>query len=256
MIDRLPRRLLLFATALLAAGLLAMPAGVRAGEIPVRLVAPAEGTVLAAGSTATLEWAPLAGLDRQGQPEGWEEWEAFLSLDGGATYPVRITPHLDRGLHRVTWKVPSLPTANGRLLLRVGDERREAAFELPQRFAIAAAAPGMLTLDLSRTVWRRGEPARPGEPGVLAWVEGTRQGGPVREVVAAEPARALPGFSLPGGRPALIAVVSQAPPSGSPAADPEVFDTPPPSRTVAAASAGVPIPAAADLLLLLQRQNE
>jgi len=233
-------------------------------ETPVRLLAPGEGAVLAAGSMATLEWAPEAALERQGRSEGWEEWEAFLSLDGGATYPVRITPHLDRDLRQVRFKVPSLPTANGRLLLRVGDERRETAFELPQRFAISAAAPGMLgmegsALDLTRKVWRRGEPARPGEPGVLAWVEGTRQGGSLREVVAAEPARVLPGLSLPAGGPAMDAVdaiATEAPPSGAPAADPGDLSLPPPPRAAATASARAPLPAAADILLLIQRQNE
>ncbi|HEV7518469.1 MAG TPA: hypothetical protein VGR07_19405, partial [Thermoanaerobaculia bacterium] len=155
-----PRRLL--ATALLAVGLTVAAPAAGAAELPVRLLAPGGGTVLAAGSTATLEWAPLAGLARQ---ERWEEWEAFLSLDGGATYPVRITPHLDREWRRVTFKVPSLPTRNARLLLRVGDERREAVFELPQRFTIAVVSgmPAIAesALDLPRTAWRRGEPARP-----------------------------------------------------------------------------------------------
>ena len=40
-----------------------------------------------------------------------EEWEAFLSFDGGATYPVRITPHLDLELRRVRWQVPAIPTS-------------------------------------------------------------------------------------------------------------------------------------------------
>ena len=216
-----PRPLL--ATALLAIGLTVSAAS--ASELPVRLLAPGDGTVLAAGSTATVEWAPEADLARQ---ERWEEWEAFLSLDGGATYPVRITPHLDRDLRRVRFKVPSLPTRNARLLLRLGDERRETVFELPERFIITAA-PGANVLDLSRTVWRRGEPARPGEPGVLAWVEGSRRGGPTREVVAAEPARAVPGLSLPASTRTPAAVIAEAPPSGAPAADPGLPGTLPSS---------------------------
>src|SRR6185369_15035186 len=94
-------------------------------------------------------------------------------------------------------------------LLRIGDERRERAFELPQRFTIAlprtSSAPLPTSeLDLPRKVWQRGEPARPGEPGVLAWVEGTRQGGGMREVVAEEPARAVPGLGQPAETPAQI----------------------------------------------------
>ncbi len=235
----------------------------------MRLVAPGEGAVLEPGSSATLEWAPLAGL----RQKEWEEWEAFLSLDGGATYPVRITPHLDRDLRRVTWKVPDLPTGNARLLLRVGDERQELAFELPQRFAIArlarvhlspmsptsplpALSPGN-ALDLSRKVGRRGEPARPGEPGVLAWVEGSRRGDGLREVVAEEPARAVPGVALPAGAPALPAVAAEVPPSGAPAAEPGVRSSPQPEPARGAANARAPRPrSAADILLLIQRQNE
>jgi hypothetical protein len=225
MMDRFPRRL--WAAALLAAGLTAIPARAATGSgIPLRLLEPSAGTV----------------------------------LDGGATYPVRITPHLDRDLRRVTFKVPSLPTGNARLLLRVGDERRERAFELPERFTIAISTPppGTLgsALDLRRKVWQRGEPARPGEPGVLAWVEGSRQGGPRVEVVAAEPARAVPGLSLPAGIPALPAVAAEEPPSGAPAADSGSRSAPLPARTAAAASARTLLLRSADILLLIQRQNE
>ncbi|HZF11618.1 MAG TPA: hypothetical protein VFE33_22750 [Thermoanaerobaculia bacterium] len=240
--------------AFLALGLWTLAASpARAAKLPVRLLAPGEGTVLAAGSTATLEWAPLEGAER---PGAWEEWEAFLSLDGGATYPVRITPHLDRDLRHVTWKVPSFPTRQGRLLLRFGDERREVACELPQRFAITAAPAGPGALDLPRAALRRGEPARPGEPGVLAWVEGSRRGGQRREVVAAEPARAVPGFAFPASRPVLAAVAAAAPPSGAPAADPGIRSALPSSRAAVMGVARSPRPAATDLLVLLKRRNE
>jgi hypothetical protein len=113
------------------------PAGFAREEgASVQLVAPRAGATLAAGSTAELEWAPLALFDRFPKVE---EWEAFLSLDGGATYPVRITPHLDQDLRRVRWQVPPIPTRDARILLRFGDERRETAVELPERFAIAAS---------------------------------------------------------------------------------------------------------------------
>ena len=241
--------------AMLAVGLTTTAASAVA---PVRLLAPGDGMVLAAGSTASLEWAPLDGLARQ---ESWEEWEAFLSLDGGATYPVRITPHLDRELRRVDFKVPALPTRNARLLLRVGDERQETVFELPQRFTIAAVSwiPAIAesTLDLPRTVWRRGEPARPGEPGVLVWVEGSRHGGQLREVVADEPAHVVPGRIVSAeGIPGPTAVASEEPPSGAPTADLVVLSTQPPPRAGTPASPRAPGAPATDILLLIQRQNE
>jgi hypothetical protein len=252
--DRFFRRLLtpLFAT-LCVAGL-AVPAASAATEAPVRLLAPAEGTVLQGGSTAVLEWAPLAG--QLGQTR-WEEWEAFLSLDGGTTYPFRVTPHLDRDLRHVTFKVPRFPTRNGRLLLRVGDERDELAIELPERFAISVPPETLERFfDLQQAVWRRGEPARPGEPGVVAWVEGSRQGGSTREVTAAEPPRAVPSLSFPAGALFPSAVATQAPPSGAPAADPGARSAPPLPPAVPTAGARAPRPQTADLLLLLTRQNE
>jgi hypothetical protein len=252
--DGLLRRLRApFFAALLAAGL-TVPAASATAEVPVRLLAPTSGTVLQAGATAILEWAPLAGPAGQ---ERWEEWEAFFSLDGGTTYPFRITPHLDRDLRRVSFKVPRFPTRNGRLLLRVGDERRELAIELPQRFTIAVPPETRgAWLDLHQATLRRGEPARPGEAGVLAWVEGPRQGGPTREVVAAEPPRAVPSLSFPTGILFPAAVAAAAPPSGAPAAGPGVRSVPPLPPAVPAAGARAPRPTTADLLLLLTRQNE
>src|SRR4051795_4705942 len=100
--------------AALGTALAVSPAALRAEEgrsVPVRLVSPQAGATLTAGSTVELEWAPLAQLT---QLKDAEEWEAFLSLDGGRTYPIRITPHLDLDLHRVQWRgggaaTPSAP---------------------------------------------------------------------------------------------------------------------------------------------------
>src|SRR3954471_17871563 len=97
-----------FALAGLVWAALAVPSTVSAleeGAPAVQLVAPQTGATLTAGSTAELEWAPVGELDGD-----IKEWEAFLSVDGGKTYPVRITPHLDQDLRRFTWQVPSIPT--------------------------------------------------------------------------------------------------------------------------------------------------
>lgn len=159
---------------------------------PVRLVAPQTGARLAAGSMADLEWAPAAEIDF---PEV-EEWEAFLSLDGGATFPVRITPHLDQDVRRIRWQVPPFPGQDARILLRFGDEQHpETAVELPTRFSIAES-PGGLPFSASRSA-TRGEPALPGHAGVVAWVEGSRRGGALRQRLAEEPTVLKPGFSPP-----------------------------------------------------------
>src|SRR5262245_62279196 len=136
-----------------------------AEDAPLRLVAPQAGATLAGGATAELAWEPLEPF-----PE-IEEWEAFLSLDGGKTYPVRITPHLDQNLRRIDWQVPPTPTPDARILLRIGDERRETAVELPQRFSIvaspAAHREAAAAFELARRSSLAGEPALPGHAGVV-----------------------------------------------------------------------------------------
>ena len=168
------------APALLVLAALA-PAAARADEL-VRLLSPAQGATLEAGSALTLEWAPgpdLAGF------AGAEEWEVFLSLDGGRTYLARITPHLDLAVRRVTVRLPDLPSADARLLLRMGDERIEREQELPGSYRIVRSHARRAQEDpraaIARPVWRasalrRGESARPGAPGVVHWVEGNRDG--------------------------------------------------------------------------------
>ena len=139
------------------------------------LLAPAlqAGTVLRGGAFATIE-RPAA------LPANAEEWEAFLSFDGGHYYAVRITPHLDVARRQFTWVVPNVDTANARILIRAGDERRETLYELPERFAIVrdarAAMPRRAIVAAAN-----GEAARDGDPGVVAWTDGDRSGGALVE---------------------------------------------------------------------------
>ncbi len=224
-----------------------------AGAAAVRLSSPRDGTTLEAGSLAALAWEPAAPFAR---PSQVEEWEAFLSFDGGEHYPVRITPHLDRGLRRILWRVPQIPTRNARLLLRFGDEKHETIFELPERFAIA----GTLSVFEAGTTSRApapGEPARPGDAGVVAWVEGSRHGGALRQVVAADAAGLAGSQSMapdPAWRLALASV------SRSPEPEP-LLETGRLGQTDLdqAASATSPRavrPAPIPILLLTRRQNE
>ena len=138
---------------------------------PVDLIAPRAGTVLEGGSETVIAWS-AASL-----PDHIEEWEAFLSLDGGGYYAVRITPHLDAGTRTFTWRVPNVATARARILIRVGDERDERAIEFPQTFEIV---PGTGSFDsrFSRVVTTEGggEPALPAAPPIVEWVSGDRSG--------------------------------------------------------------------------------
>jgi hypothetical protein len=250
------RHLLVLALAL---GTVAPAAGMRSAPPTfVRLEAPQAGETLRAGDTAELAWEPRGLFGRLDALGPAEEWEAFLSFDGGATYPVRITPHLDLALRRVRWQVPAIPTDNARLLLRIGDERHETSLELPQRFAIAEApwaAP--LFGGGARLAALPGEPALPGRPGVVAWVEGSRQGGALRAVVAAPPPSLEDALRTPaaGFQEAVLAtedapVQLTALPAANGTAAPPL-----PRRSLSAAGAPANLPSL-DILLLTQRQNE
>ena len=180
----------------LAALLFALAAPARAEEL-VRWIAPAPGSALVAGTSVTLEWAPgpaMAAFARA------EEWEVFLSLDGGDRYLFRLTPHLDVAVRRVSVRLPDLPSPEARLLLRMGDERIEREQVIPGRYRIALPrSPDVLP---RRRALQRGEPARPGEPGVLAWSEGDRRGG--RRIECEAPAPPVLAAVASGGAPASL----------------------------------------------------
>lgn len=219
---------------------------------PVRLEAPRHGAELQAGSVAVLAWEPLGPFDLL--PEV-QEWEAFLSLDGGAHYPIRITPHLDRDLRRVFWQVPHFPTRDARLLLRFGNEHRETALELPERFAISGTAP-LQAWTTSRAA-SPGEPARPGDAGVVVWTEGTRHGGSSRQVIAWE---GLGFATAPSVAPAAageLAIESEDPvPDPDPLSERADLSQPDDLRLHPRLSAHAVRTAQIPILLLTQRQNE
>ncbi len=211
------------------------------------LVAPVPGPELRAGSLAVVEW--------EGEPplEEAEEWEAFLSLDGGRTHPLRITPHLDLSVRRFTFRVPAFPTREARFLLRFGDERREVEVETPYRFTIVAGPESVSPV--SRISLSRGERARPGDDGVVFWVEGSREGGGLREVVAEEVGLAFE--SVETGHLPWIPLLVPGPQRASfaaPAVPSEAQRTPPRRRTGAG-----PSPSPRDrppVRLLISRFNE
>lgn len=157
---------------LLALALFAFASFARAGSL--RLVAPAAGTTLRGGSFAELRWS-AAQL-----PASAEEWEAFLSIDGGRYYAFRVTPHLDIDLRRFTFIVPNVDTRDARILMRVGDEVRETHFELPGSFSIERDPEAELVLPRPAR-FGRGEAAREGDPGVVGWADGARNGSGVTQ---------------------------------------------------------------------------
>jgi hypothetical protein len=84
-----------------------------------RFLEPAAGGRLEPGSIVRVAWS------LEGAPE-FDEMELVLSLDGGQSFPLRITGHLSIAAESLLWRVPRLPTAHARLALRAGErERRE-----------------------------------------------------------------------------------------------------------------------------------
>jgi hypothetical protein len=183
------------AAALILAGLaLAVPAGAAKAPlaVPVRVLSPAPGAELVQGSLVSVAWEAPEGL-----PAAVHEWEAFLSLDGGRTFPLRITPHLDVAIRRFSFRVPDFPTRRARLLFRFGDEREEKEVEVPGIFSIVRGPDWVPDLIPRKIRLSRGEPARPGD------------GSGLREVVAPEIVSGL--RSVDPARPLLLPLLWPAP---------------------------------------------
>jgi len=184
------------------------------GELGVRLLDPTPGAILAGGSWASLAWEPEGDLPPP--HAGIDEWEAFLSLDGGRTYAIRITPHLDLDVRRISWPVPSIPSDDARLLLHLGNGAREWAIELPRRFSIlpTLGVEQLTGLSLASTLAPgRGQAARPGELGVTSWVEGNRRGLRLHRVETPSPSRRLAAFEGRSPTPELGTEGEEGPPS-------------------------------------------
>ena len=237
------RRLLLLILATWA--LAALPAF--ADEDMARLLSPAAGDELTAGSLVTIAW------EETGLPEHVDEWEAFLSVDGGETWPLRITPHLDISIRRFDFRVPDLPTRDARLMLRFGDERREVEVDAPQRFSIVGDPSKPIWETPPRHVLNRGERARETDPGVVVWVEGSRSGEDLREVVSWDPSSSLRGV-LPAGH-MVLPLVAPASPRES-LAPPAVWPDPAPRAVFRAVEHRQPRPAAIPVRLQTRRFNE
>lgn len=162
-----------FGTLVLAMFAVAMPLTAHALE----LVSPAKGVTLRGATIAVVEW-------KSGTlPKGAEEWEAFLSIDGGKYYGYRITPHLEIGIRRFSFVVPNVDTANARIMIRTGDEARETRFEIPASFSITRDRHAAARLH-AIVAHGRAESARDGDPAVLEWAEGSRDGSGLRERAA------------------------------------------------------------------------
>jgi hypothetical protein len=143
-----------------------------AAESPVELLRPTAGEALEGGREAVVAWRARRDLAATGS----EEWEAFLSLDGGRQWPIRITPHLDTDLTSFRFTVPRLPSDEVRLMLRFGDEHCETAYVLPQVLRLVVSDGETVPTRAAAPAFGRGEAAGPGVPGVVLWLDGGRRG--------------------------------------------------------------------------------
>jgi hypothetical protein len=228
---------------------LAVSAGRPLSASLARLTAPTDGAVLPSGSLAEVAWEEIA------LPPHAEEWEAFLSFDGGTSYPLRITPHLDLLLRRFSFQVPPYPTREARILLRFGDEKREEIeVHTLHRFAIVwgGSLPPSASL---LPAFGLGESARRGDQGVFAWVEGTRSGQGLRLRVGRDASSTVDAVA-PGTlwTFALLAPVTERallPPPASSAAQEQ-----PRPAVRAARRSDVSFASGAPIRLLIHRFNE
>ncbi len=154
--ERLPRRLLALAGLALLAG--RVPAAAQA-----RIDAAFGGDRLRPGADLTVGWA-LDGAATAGR----DEMELVLSLDGGRSFSVRLTPRISTGDRAVRWRVPALPTEHARLALRAGGDEVAESEEIllvSDEFAIASS-DGEEELYAVAGEWRtadalEGAPVRP-----------------------------------------------------------------------------------------------
>lgn len=242
---------------LVAVAVLALPAMAAADldvtvrpahELPVELIRPMPGDVLVGGSEATVSWRPLRELEDL----GIDEWEAFLSYDGGRHWPVRITPHLDIELSTFRFVVPHIPSDDVRLMLRFGDERRETGYILPMTLRSVVIQGSWAPPPAPAGA--PGEAARPGVPGVVLWVEGDRGGRELSVRTAGWTPRSL----RTNAEASLALWTILAPPErrlSQWAIDRTHESVPPPPARRIPSSAGAPV-RALFLLLLLCRRNE
>jgi hypothetical protein len=95
------------------------PANVNAEDTyAARLISPTAGQVLHPGQVIRVEWrAQLPHVDFR-----LCEMEVRLSLDGGQTFPSRITPSLDPKTRFFYWTVPNTPTNQAVLNICFGCE--------------------------------------------------------------------------------------------------------------------------------------
>jgi hypothetical protein len=90
------------------------------GQYSATLISPTAGQVLYPGQQVRVEWKST--LPHVPYLESCE-MEIWLSLDGGRTYTMRITPEIDPKATYFFWSVPNTPSNHAVLDIRFGCEQ-------------------------------------------------------------------------------------------------------------------------------------
>lgn len=113
------------------------------------LLAPAAGERVRAGLRVTASWA------RTDDVASADEVELILSLDGGRSFPIRVTTDLPPEIQEFAFLVPQLPSRQARLALRAGHEGTESIIAIGAEFVIEeATTPALEPLVPVRGEWR------------------------------------------------------------------------------------------------------
>jgi hypothetical protein len=145
------------------------------------LTTPGAGEHLRPGS-----WVTARRGEEHVPPQG-DEMELLLSLDGGRTYTIRITPENGIGEGSLSFRVPNLPTREARLALRAGEDGRDEQVVAESAVFLIEPSSTAPLEELERFEGELGtREARAGRPGDS--LPGTRVGGEETfDTQAAEP---------------------------------------------------------------------
>jgi hypothetical protein len=113
------------------------------GKYSAQLISPTAGQILYPGQQVRVAWD--ATLPDIGQAGGCE-MEVWLSLDGGRSFTMCLTPHVDPKIRYFYWTVPNTPTNAAVLDVRFGCEWYYPESYSPQpasTFVIAKTVPAL-----------------------------------------------------------------------------------------------------------------
>jgi len=108
------------------------------------LVSPKAGQVLYPGQRIRVEWKTSA--PNPVPYPSYCEIELWLSLDGGTTYTMPITPSMDPNTKFFYWIVPNTPTRSALLDIRFGCEPF-----YPESFNVQTSAPFVISTANAQT---------------------------------------------------------------------------------------------------------